>query len=319
MMDLSKYVQWLRAGELVVIPTETVYGLGASIDSESAILQVFETKQRPLSNPLIVHVDSPDAFSRHAQSVPAAVYKLADKFCPGPISFVLPAAPSLSPLLLGGQPTVALRVPNHPITLQLIRELGTPIAAPSANRYKGLSATTAHAVALAMPELQDRIIDGGRCSSGVESTIIGFEQNTPVIYRMGSITNQQIEEVLGNKVVYKGHAAGNPKAPGMQLRHYAPQTPMVVTNQLLQVIEQLSPARLGVLSFRATITHPSIVAQEVLSPSGSDTEAAFQLYHLLGKLDAAQLDFIVAEWLPEHGLGPAINDKLRRGAEQIFF
>jgi L-threonylcarbamoyladenylate synthase len=317
-MDVSKYIQWLRAGELVVIPTETVYGLGASIDSERAILQVFETKQRPLSNPLIVHVDSVDAFSRYALSVPEGVYKLAAKFCPGPLSFVLPAAPSLSPLLLGGQPTVALRVPNHPITLQLIRELGTPIAAPSANRYKELSATTAHAVALAMPELKDRIIDGGRCSYGVESTIIGFEQNRPVIYRMGSITNQQIEEVLGSVVLYKGHATANPKAPGMQLRHYAPQTPMVVTNQVEQVIEQLAPARLAVLSFRKATAHSSVIAQEVLSPSGSDTEAAFQLYHLLGKLDAAQPDFIVAEWLPEQGLGAAINDKLRRGAERII-
>lgn len=317
-MDVSKYIQWLRAGELVVIPTETVYGLGASIDSERAILQVFETKQRPLTNPLIVHVDSVDAFSRYALSVPEAVYKLAAKFCPGPLSFVLPAAPSLSPLLLGGQPTVALRVPNHPITLQLIRELGTPIAAPSANRYKELSATTAHAVALAMPELKDRIIDGGRCSYGVESTIIGFEQNRPVIYRMGSITNQQIEEVLGSTVLYRGHATANPKAPGMQLRHYAPQTPMVVTNQLEQVIEQLAPARLAVLSFRKVTAHSSIITQEILSPSGSDTEAAFQLYHLLGKLDAAQPDFIVAEWLPEQGLGAAINDKLRRGAERVI-
>jgi L-threonylcarbamoyladenylate synthase len=317
-MDVSKYIQWLRAGELVVIPTETVYGLGASIDSERAILQVFETKQRPLTNPLIVHVDSVDAFSRYASFVPEAVYKLAAKFCPGPLSFVLPAAPSLSPLLLGGQPTVALRVPNHPITLQLIRELGTPIAAPSANRYKELSATTAHAVALAMPELKDRIIDGGRCSYGVESTIIGFEQNRPVIYRMGSVTNQQIEEVLGSTVLYRGHATANPKAPGMQLRHYAPQTPMVVTNQLEQVIEQLAPARLAVLSFRKLTAHSSIITQEILSPSGSDTEAAFQLYHLLGKLDAAQPDFIVAEWLPEQGLGAAINDKLRRGAERLI-
>ena len=318
-MDLSAYIQWLRSGEVVVIPTETVYGLGASIASEAAILKIFETKQRPLSNPLIVHVDSPDAFSKYATVVPEAVYQLAAKFCPGPISFVLPAAPTLSPLLLGGQTTVALRVPNHPIALELIRELGTPIAAPSANRYKGLSATTAHAVALAMPELKDRIIDGGRCSAGVESTIIGFEQNTPVIYRMGGITNAQIEEVLNQPVIYKGHASRNPKAPGMQLRHYAPETPMVVAHQLAQVINQLAPAKLAVLSFRQTISHPSIIAQEILSPSGSDQEAAFQLYHLLGKLDAAEPDFIVAEWLPEQGLGAAINDKLRRGAERVIF
>lgn len=318
MMDLSPYIQWLSNDEVVVLPTETVYGLGASIESETAILKVFEIKQRPLSNPLIVHIESVNDFSKYAQTVPDEVYQLANAFCPGPISFVLPAVSSLSPLLLGGQTTVALRIPQHPIAQQLIRELGTPIAAPSANRYKGLSATTAHAVALAMPELKDRIIDGGRCTAGVESTIVGFENNQPIVYRMGSITNQQIEAVLGKKIAYKGHATGLPQAPGMQLRHYAPQTPMVVTNHIKEVVEKLSPARLAVLCFQYPVAHASIVAQEILSPTGNFREAAFQLYLLLGKLDAAQADFIVAEWLPDTDVGAAINDKLRRGAEQII-
>lgn len=318
MINLSPYIQWLKNDEVVVIPTETVYGLGASIESETAILKIFEIKQRPLSNPLIVHIESVNDFSKYAQTVPDEVYQLATAFCPGPISFVLPAVASLSPLLLGGQPTVALRIPQHPIALQLIRELGTPIAAPSANRYKGLSATTANAVALAMPELKNRIIDGGRCAAGVESTIIGFENNLPVIYRMGSITNEQIEAVLGKKITYKGHATGLPQAPGMQLRHYAPQTPMVVTNDINEVVERLSPARIAVVNFRHPVSHPSIVMQEVLSPTGNFREAAYQLYHVLGKLDAAEADFIVAEWLPDSDVGKAINDKLRRGAEQIL-
>lgn len=318
MIDLSTYIQWLKNDEVVVMPTETVYGLGASIESEKAILKIFEIKQRPLSNPLIVHIDSVNDFSKYAKMVPDEVYQLATAFCPGPISFVLPAVSSLSPLLLGGQTTVALRIPKHPIALQLIRELGTPIAAPSANRYKGLSATTANAVALAMPELENRIIDGGRCSAGVESTIVGFEKNQPVVYRMGSITNEQIEAVLGTPIVYKGHATGLPQAPGMQLRHYAPQTPMVVTHNVKALLEKLSPARLAVVSFQHPFSHPSIVAQEALSPTGNFREAAYQLYHVLGKLDSAHADFIVAEWLPENDLGKAINDKLRRGAEQIF-
>lgn len=318
MIDLSPYIQWLKNDEVVVMPTETVYGLGASIESEPAILKIFEIKQRPLSNPLIVHIESVNDFSKYAQTVPDEVYQLATAFCPGPISFVLPAVSTLSPLLLGGQTTVALRIPQHPIALQLIRELGTPIAAPSANRYKGLSATTAHAVALAMPELKDRIIDGGRCAAGVESTIIGFEENQPVIYRMGSITKDQIESVLEKKVGYKGYADSLPQAPGMQLRHYAPQTPMVVTHDIKEVVEKLSPARLAVVSFQHPVSHPTIIAQEILSPSGDFREAAYQLYHSLGMLDAAHADFIVAEWLPEKDLGVAINDKLRRGAEQIF-
>ncbi|MBU3743758.1 MAG: threonylcarbamoyl-AMP synthase, partial [Sediminibacterium sp.] len=257
MMDLARYIQWLKNDEVVVMPTETVYGLAASIESEPAILKIFEIKQRPLSNPLIVHIQSVNDFSKYALTVPDVVYQLATAFCPGPISFVLPAVSALSPLLLGGQTTVALRIPQHPIALQLIRELGTPIAAPSANRYKGLSATTANAVALAMPELKDRIIDGGRCAAGVESTIIGFEKNQPIIYRMGSITNEQIEAVLEKKIAYKGHAAGLPQAPGMQLRHYAPQTPMVVTHDITAILEKLSPARLAVVSFQHPVSHPA--------------------------------------------------------------
>lgn len=318
-MDLSPFIQLLRNDDVVVVPTETVYGLAASICSDKALQKVFDIKQRPLSNPLIVHLADPADLLVYAGSVPGEVWRLVEKFCPGPISFVLPAAEEISPLIRGGQSTVALRIPNHPLTLQLIRELGSPLAAPSANRYMGLSATSATMVELAMPELKGKIIDGGRCTAGLESTIIGFEEGEPVIYRLGCITRGQIEKVLERAVRYAGkESSEQPKAPGMQLRHYAPQTPMIVTNRMIETLNQLSSAKVAVLGFNNLITHPAIIAQELLSPEGNPEEAAHRLYYLLHLLDQMKPDVIVAEWLPEGEMGQAINDKLRRGAESIL-
>ena len=317
-MDLSYYIQLLRNDDVVVVPTETVYGLAASIRSDTALQKIFDIKQRPLSNPLIVHLADPADVKLYASSVPEEVWLLAEKFCPGPISFVLPAVGNISPLIRGGQPTVALRVPNHPLTLQLIRELGAPLAAPSANRYMGLSATSAAMVELAMPELKGKIIDGGRCSAGLESTIIGFEEGEPVMYRLGCITGGQIEDVLGRKIRYAGNESSEqPKAPGMQLRHYAPQTPMIVTNRMMDTLDKFQSARVAVLGFRNPINHPAVIAQELLSPEGNLEEAAHRLYYLLDQLDRVKPDVIVAEWLPEDEVGQAINDKLRRGAESV--
>ena len=317
-MDLSPYIDLLRNDDVVVIPTETVYGLAASIHSDKALQKIFEIKQRPLSNPLIVHLADPADFKLYATSVPEEVWVLAEKFCPGPISFVLPAAGNISPIIRGGQSTVALRIPNHPITLQLIRELGSPLAAPSANRYMGLSATSAAMVELAMPELKGKIIDGGRCSAGLESTIIGFEGGEPVMYRLGCITRGQIEKILGREVRFAGSESSEmPKAPGMQLRHYAPQTPMIVTNRMMDTLDLLKSVRVAVLGFRSPISHPAVIAQQLLSPDGNLEEAAHRLYELLHQLDQIKPDVIVAEWLPEDEVGQAINDKLRRGAESV--
>ena len=317
-MDLSPYIHLLRNDDVVVVPTETVYGLAASIHSDKALQKIFEIKQRPLSNPLIVHLADPKDFKLYTTSVPEEVGMLMEKFCPGPISFVLPAAGNISPLIRGGQSTVALRIPNHPLTLQLIRELGAPLAAPSANKYMGLSATSAEMVELAMPELKGKIINGGRCSAGLESTIIGFEEGEPVMYRLGCITRRQIEEVIGREVRYAGSGSSEmPKAPGMQQRHYAPQTPMIVTNQMIDTLDLLRSVRVAVLGFRHPVNHPAVIAQELLSPEGNLEEAAHRLYYLLHQLDLIKPDVIVAEWLPENEVGQAINDKLRRGAESI--
>lgn len=318
-MQLTPFIEMLKNDDVVVIPTETVYGLAASIRSDKGLMKIFDIKQRPLTNPLIVHLAAPSDIRMFASAIPPEVNWLAEKFCPGPLSFVLPAVEGISPLIRGGHSTVALRIPNHPLTLQLIRELGNPVAAPSANRYMGLSPTSAAMVELAMPELKGKIIDGGRCSAGLESTIIGWEEGEPIIYRLGCITKEDIERVLGRPVIYVGNGQSElPVAPGMQLRHYAPQTPMLATNDVSQTIERLSTTRVAVLGFREKIDHPAIVAQEVLSVGGDLQEAAHRLYDALHRLDQLQPDVIVAEWMPEEGIGLAINDKLRRGAESIL-
>ncbi|MFK7833483.1 MAG: L-threonylcarbamoyladenylate synthase [Winogradskyella sp.] len=328
--DISKAVALLTNEELVAIPTETVYGLAGNIYSEKAIKAIFETKKRPFFNPLIVHIPSVDLLNDIVDYIPEKAQLLADAFWPGPITLVLKKKTIIPDLITAGKDTVAVRVPNHATTLELLKQLPFPLAAPSANPFSSISPTTAQHVEDYFKDTIKMVLDGGPCKSGIESTIIGFENDAPIIYRLGSTSIEAIEAVVGtieikNTVTEGGSLSEvemsrsqkeiSPNAPGMLARHYAPKTKTILTHNVSETLKQHRQKRVGVLVFQNEIKTNTIKAQIVLSKTGDLTEAASNLYHALHQLDKAELDVIIAEQFPNYGLGKSINDRLSRATK----
>jgi len=318
--DISEAVKLLTAENIVAIPTETVYGLAGNIYSEKAIKSIFETKKRPFFNPLIVHIPSIDELSRIVEHIPAKAQLLAEAFWPGPITLVLKKKTIIPDLITGGKDTVAVRVPNHPTTLELLRQLPFPLAAPSANPFSSISPTTAMHVETYFKDTIKMVLDGGPCTSGIESTIIGFENDEPIIYRLGSKSLEDIEAIVGKieikNSVTEQRSQSEVEAPGMLARHYAPNTKTILTNNLLETITAYPNKKIGVLVFKSEIDNKHIKAQIVLSKTGSLEEAAANLYDALHQLDKQHLDLIIAEEFPNYGLGKSINDRLTRATKQ---
>jgi L-threonylcarbamoyladenylate synthase len=312
--DLSKAVALLSAEDIVAIPTETVYGLAGNIYSEKAIKAIFETKKRPFFNPLIVHIPSIDALDDIVAYVPEKAKLLAEAFWPGPITLVLKKKATIPDLITGGKDTVAVRIPNHPLTLELLRQLPFPLAAPSANPFSSISPTTAAHVEHYFKDQIKMVLDGGACTSGIESTIIGFENGDPVIYRLGSTSLEAIETVVG-QVEIKNKKDIAPEAPGMLERHYAPKTTTILVDDVAAHLDFYPNKAIGVLVFNSEINHNDLKAQIVLSKAGDMAEAASKLYDALHKLDKQNLDVIIAEKFPDYGLGKSINDRLTRATK----
>jgi L-threonylcarbamoyladenylate synthase len=300
---------------IIAIPTETVYGLAGNIYSQKAIESIFELKQRPHYNPLIVHLKSVAALEQVAIEIPEKARQLAEAFWPGPLTLVLKKQAGISDLITAGKDTVAVRVPNHPVALQLLEQLDFPLAAPSANPFKSISPTQSVHVANYFGANLPMILEGGACESGIESTIIGFENEEPVVYRLGATSLESIELVVG-ALKQLTHDDTAPVAPGMLSKHYAPLTATYLTEDVEQTLQEFDGKRIGVLSFSRFWSHPAIVGQEVLSPKGSFDEAASRLYAALHNLDAMNVAVIIAEKLPNIGLGNAINDKLQRASKK---
>ncbi|WP_299122056.1 L-threonylcarbamoyladenylate synthase [uncultured Winogradskyella sp.] len=312
--DISKAVALLNSEELVAIPTETVYGLAGNIYSEKAIKSIFETKQRPLFNPLIVHIPSVEYLSKIVEYIPEKAKLLAEAFWPGPITLVLKKKNSIPDIITADKDTVAVRIPNHSLTLELLNNLSFPLAAPSANPFSSISPTTAQHVENYFKDNIKMVLDGGACKSGIESTIIGFENEEPVIYRLGSTPIEAIEDVVG-KIEIKNKKEISPEAPGMLERHYAPKTKTILTSNLSKSIEEYSNKRIGILVFNDVLNDDAIEFKVVLSESKNLEEAAFKLYDALHQLDKQDLDIIIAEKLPDYGLGKSINDRLKRATK----
>ncbi|HEX4369808.1 MAG TPA: L-threonylcarbamoyladenylate synthase [Rhizomicrobium sp.] len=287
----------LRKGGLVAFPTETVYGLGADATNGEAVAGIFAAKGRPRFNPLIVHVQDASEAERHARFSDAA-RRLAARFWPGALTLVLPrATETLSELVSAGLPTVALRVPAHPVAQRLLHEAGVPIAAPSANPSGKVSATMAAHVAEALQEKVDFILDGGPTMLGLESTVIGFDGDQPVLLRPGAIAREDIEAITG-PLRKAGSAI---QSPGQLESHYAPSAAL----RLNALKAEQDEALLGF--------GPSRDATLNLSPTGDLKEAAANLFAMLRKLDRHAKRIAVMP-IPETGLGEAINDRLRRAA-----
>lgn len=304
----------IRTGGLVAFPTETVYGLGCDALNPEAAAKVFEAKQRPQFDPLIVHLADRAALDALVLHVPQSAQRLMEAFWPGPLTLVLAKRPVVPDLVTAGLPTVAVRMPNHPVAQALIREAGTSIAAPSANPFGYVSPTTAQHVLDGLGDKVDLILDGGPCPIGVESTIVSLAGTWPELLRPGSISLAEIREVIG-PIVRPGPTDLRPLAPGQSSRHYATRTPVtILAAQGARPVVQ-SHERAGLLAMLAPgRLDDRFSAVEVLSPSGNLQEAARHLFAALRRLDALGLDRLYAEPCEERGLGVAIMDRLRRCA-----
>ncbi len=304
----------LQAGQLVAIPTETVYGLAANAFDEDAVLKIFEAKNRPQFDPLIVHSDSIEKITNFVAELPAKAQQLAQAFWPGPLTLLLPKKPIISDLVTSGLSTVAVRIPNHALTLKLLSELSFPLAAPSANPFGYISPTSAQHVENQLGNKLRYILDGGKCTVGIESTIVGFEDDQAVVYRLGGISVEAIEVVIG-KVLVQSHSSSNPKAPGMLKSHYSPRKQLsVIKISQLNTQHSTLNTNTAYLAFCELSPLFPIENQRILSPSGNFAEAAKNLFAYLRELDELGIDQIYAELLPEENLGRAINDRIRRAA-----
>jgi L-threonylcarbamoyladenylate synthase len=298
---------------LVAIPTETVYGLAGNIFSEKAIQSIFETKKRPFFNPLIVHISSVNELETIVSEVPEKAKILANTFWPGSMTLVLKKNTTIPDIITAGKDTVAVRVPNHPVTLELLQQLPFPLAAPSANPFNNISPTKPAHVERYFKNDIKMVLDGGICKNGIESTIIGFENDEPVIYRLGALSIEDIEAVVG-KVVIKNKKEENPDAPGMLDKHYSPLTRTILTTDVLSELEKHPNKKIGVLAFNATSKSDKITSEIILSETSNLQQAASKLYDSLHQLDHLNLDVIIVEKMPDFGLGKSMNDRLQRAS-----
>ncbi|MFN7013297.1 MAG: L-threonylcarbamoyladenylate synthase [Bacteroidia bacterium] len=306
---LNEAAQLLSEGKLVAIPTETVYGLAANALDAQAVIKIFEAKNRPSFDPLIVHTYAISEVEKFVTYIPTKAKILAEKFWPGPLTLLLEKKQIIPDIVTSGLSTVGVRIPNHPLTLELLKKVNFPLAAPSANPFGYVSPTNAQHVFDQLGEKIDYIVDGGACTVGVESTIIGFENNVPNVYRLGGLTIEEIENCIG-KVEVKLNTSSNPVSPGMLKSHYSPLKELVYGN-LDELIEKYQHKKIGVISFYKKYPCCNIV----LSPEKSLNIASEHFFAAIRNMDARpEVEIILCEIFPEEGLGRALNDRLKRAA-----
>lgn len=310
--DISVAKQFLEKAQLVAIPTETVYGLAANALDPIAVAKIFEAKERPTFDPLIVHTHSLEEVYNFVTEIPPQLLKLAKAFWPGPLTLLLPKKEIIPNLVTSGLDRVGVRIPNHLLTLELLSQLTFPLAAPSANPFGYISPTTAEHVQKQLGGKIPYILDGGSCEVGLESTIVGEENGEITIYRLGGLSIDDIENIVG-KVSVQLNQSSNPKAPGQLKSHYAPKKPVYI-GDLKELQTKYSNQKIGAIVFGEENKLQENVLSKNLSPTKNYQEAAVNLFSFLRELDEASVDVIICELLPEQSLGLAINDRLRRAA-----
>lgn len=307
--DIGKAKEILERGGLVAIPTETVYGLAANALNPLAVARIFEAKNRPAFDPLIVHISKFKELYKYTSDSTHKLSDIANRFWPGPLTVLLPKSPRIPDIVTSGSDKVAIRVPGHPLTLELLSALDFPVAAPSANPFGYVSPTTAGHVYDQLSGKVDYILDGGPSRVGVESTIIGFEGDEMVVYRKGGLEIEELQAVFFGNIRINDFSDSNPSAPGMLKKHYSPgKRVLLLTEQ--HDLESLDRQKTGFLRYSSPISGFS--SQFILSEKGNLHEAASRLFEGLRYLDKQPIDTIFIEFVPEKGLGLAINDRLRR-------
>ncbi len=306
--DLVKAKAILSKGGLVAVPTETVYGLAANALDPLAVAKIFEAKNRPTFDPLIVHISTIKELYKYTSQIDVQLSEIANKFWPGPLTILTKKKEVIPDIVSSGLENVAIRVPNHTLTLELLSSLDFPVAAPSANPFGYVSPTTAQHVYDQLKGKVDYILDGGACEVGVESTIISIENEELVVYRKGGITIQQLEDVFSGVVKVNDFSDSNPAAPGMLKKHYSPNKEIHLLNNETLVAE--TKEKVGFLRFNSPVS--GFKNQFILSENSSLEEAAHRLFQGLRYLDSLPIEKIYLEFVPEEGLGIAINDRLKR-------
>ncbi len=309
--DINYARELLMAGKLVAIPTETVYGLAADAFSPVAVASIFEAKNRPHFDPLIVHLFDKSQLSEICKDIPEIFEKLYQAFSPGPITYILPRTDKVPDLVTSGNSTVGVRFPQHPLTRELLFESQLALAAPSANPFGYVSPTTAQHVNDQLGERIPYILDGGPCEVGIESTIIDLSTNTPVILRLGGLAKEEIEEITGPIKIQT--SSSNPKAPGMLSSHYSPGKKLLI-GDIDKLLKEFVGQDVATITFKRKFENLPYEKQKMLSPQGDLKEAATNLFKSLRELDRVDVSIILAEKFPETGLGLAINDRLKRAS-----
>lgn len=318
-VSLSEAISKLQNGEVVAIPTETVYGLAADASNEVALRQIYAIKERPADNPLIVHIANIDQVQNWAAEFPPLAHKLAQAFWPGPFTLVLPAKASVSNILRAGEPTVALRVPSHPLSLELLQRSGLSLAAPSANKYTQLSPTTAAHVATGLGDALP-VLDGGACKVGVESTIVSVHGDNWQLLRHGMITEAHIRSVAGKPALNNVEYLATPKVPGQHILHYSPRTPTLLCKDkvtLNNALEQFAKEHVTcvVLSIAEDTSYST---EKTICLSSEPAAVAEALYDALHRLDALGADRILVRMPPDTAKWAAITDRLTRAGQYLF-
>jgi L-threonylcarbamoyladenylate synthase len=311
--DITYAAHALNQGDIVAIPTETVYGLAGSAFNEQAIQKIFQLKNRPTCNPLILHTHSINEVLKFVKEIPPSAMKLAEAFWPGPLTLLLPKKSNIPLSVTAGSHLVAVRIPNHAVAIALLKQLDFPLVAPSANPYTRISPTNSKMVYEYFGDELPFILEGDICSKGIESTIVGFHDNVPIIYRQGAISVDAIEFIAGKSKVL-ATVKERVTTPGMSPMHYAPRTRFQIVDCISNFIEQNQGLQIGILALgKLSINQPNTTCIH-LSITGDLEEASANLYQSMHELDGFNLDCIIIEKFPEIGIGKSLNDRITRAS-----
>lgn len=303
----------LKNDGVIGFPTETVYGLAGSAYSNKAIQSIFQLKNRPHNNPLIVHIGSVHQLEGIVREIPPKANVLINQFWPGPLTLLLKKSSKISDFVTAGQDTVAIRMPNHPLALELLNKIDFPLVAPSANPYQSISPTTANHVESYFGAKIPLILDGGPCNKGLESTIVGFEGDQVIVYRLGALTIEDLESIVG-KVQLKNNNHELVKLPGMAKKHYSPKTPLLCSSFIRNDIQKYVSKKIAVVYFDDLDGLESNKGIDYFSFQGDLQYASANLYGFLHDLDSRNYDLIIIEKFPDLDLGKTLNDRLERAS-----